>query len=139
MKQLLFGLILLPTFIWANHCQELDLAITNNTGHVCTLTWAKIEHGSLNDNAQIPSVIPNQTETDSIIIKQTALNGPQIRMSYDCDGRSILIESDQGLCVMVEGAVHTQIEAADNMGAQASTQKGSFIWNKHGEVRWRLH
>lgn len=129
----------MPVCLWANHCQELDMTIKNNTGHVCTLSWAKIEHGELLESSHIANVIPNNKESESIIIKQTALNGPKIRLSYNCKGKAILLESDQGLCVMVEGNVHTDIEAADNMGAQASTQKGSFIWNKHGEVRWRLH
>lgn len=139
MKRIVLLCLFMPVSLWANHCQELDMTLTNNTGHVCTLSWAKLVHGEISENSHISNVIPNNTETESLIIKQTSLNGPQIRLSYDCKGKTIVLESDQSLCVMVEGNVHTNIEAADNMGAQVSTQKGSFIWSKHGEVRWRLH
>lgn len=139
MKKLLVILSLLPMFCFANHCQELDMAIANNTGHVCKLIKADLIHGKLSQNTHFAQFIPNNSESDSVIIKQAALDGPKVVLHYDCGDKSISIASSQTICVMVEGTVNAHIIEADNMGAQANTQKGSFIWSKHGEVRWRLH
>jgi hypothetical protein len=139
MKNILLLGLVLPVLSYANHCQELDMAITNNTGHTCQLVETKLVHGRLSENTQFSKTIAVNTESQSVIIKQSKLSGPEVVLRYSCGGKSITIESGQALCLMVDAPVHAEIMAADSMGGQYTTQKGSFIWSKHGEVRWRLH
>lgn len=139
MKKVVVLLLLIPTFIMANHCQELDLTVTNKTGNVCHLVETNVKHGQFVHGTHAPSFIDNGTESESFVIRQETFNGPDIILNFDCNGKSVSIEAHQDLCVLYQGNIVTRILSADNMGARSENQKGSYIWSTHGEVRWRLH
>ncbi len=123
----------------ANRCHELDITITNQTGHSCVLINSHLKHGSYSDNTMTQHELINHSESAPLHLTQSALYGPDLELTYLCGSKRVVLKSQQDACHVASGAVHPKVLASDRIKANFYKQQGSIIWSRHGEIRWMLY
>lgn len=138
-RVLMVAMFLFSTVAWANHCHELDLTISNQTGNTCVLINADLKKGHYFESTGAAHEIINHAESAPLKLSQTTLSGPDVQLTYVCGSKRIVLEASQGICLLIAGSVHGRALLNDGVTVDVETQQGSFLWSRHGEVRWTLH
>jgi len=114
------------------NCGKLLVNLTNDTQGECSLVSYKILHGVL--NTALPKII-NKDDTESLEVEQNHLFGPDIILSYKCDNKLVIIESQQSACRYISGAggITGMINSIDKLlSATYTTRAPSLTQNSYG-------
>ena len=138
-RLLLVPMFFFTSFAWANHCHELDLTITNQTGSTCVLINSDLKKGHYFESSNAAHEIINHAESAPLKLSQGTLSGPDVQLTYLCGSKRVVLEAAQDICLLVSGHVSGRTLLNDGLDVEVEKQQGSFIWSRHGEVRWTLH
>ncbi|QMT59403.1 hypothetical protein [Legionella sp. PC997] len=121
----------------ANNCGTLNVSVFNKSGHTCTLRAMNLINGQI-IIGQAPGIIANGEKAPSFTLQQTYSAGPNIRLEYECDNKTISIVSRQDLCVMYAGAISGSYSSSNNVHADFLTTIGSWWSSLPGEIHWTI-
>ncbi len=145
MKKIMLLTLLLSNFITGivhaddvNNCGKLSILITNLTPSTCTLVNSYLRHGYYKYTSSVPMYIPANTTAGPVFIEQSIF-GPDLELSYSCgDGKLITFSSQQNLCFLGAGDVYGRVLFSQNTSADYQAIIGSWFWEQHGVISWRL-
>lgn len=122
----------------ANNCDNLNVALFNKSGHLCTLRSTNLINGQI-IAGEAPQLIENGEQAISFTLQQTYTAGPGIRLEYECGNKTISIVSRQDLCVMYAGTITGDYSGSNNVRADYIAKIGSW-WNSlPGEINWTIN
>ncbi|PJD94485.1 MAG: hypothetical protein CK426_03760 [Legionella sp.] len=121
----------------ANNCNHLNISIFNKSGHACVLRSTNLTSGQI-IMGQAPSIIENGEKALTFTLQQTYTTGPNIRLEYECENKTISISSRQDLCVMYAGFIYGDYSSSNNVHANYSAKVGSWWRSIPGEINWTI-
>lgn len=116
-------------------CGHLHVQVSNGSNDVCYLKAFNVNHGSV---ITYPAQSLMAGETKSFELDQTLL-GPDVTLTYQCQDKTITLESQQNLCVLSAGAINNKVvKHSPGVNAHSTFNQGSYLFNTPGMASWML-
>lgn len=126
-------LILSATAFAQQDCGKLFLEVSNDSSEICKLYNMTIIRGVM-DQSVNREIAPGESLQ---LVAEQSFYGPDIELTFDCNGKKATLHSQQNLCLFHYGKLQTNIIVQDpGLTVTHYAIEGSYIHKIPGRVSW---
>jgi hypothetical protein len=120
-----------------NQCSHLHIQISNQTSFPCTLSSRDLIHGNLDTPPPLSILSGDSKQFD---LEDSAIYGPNIKLTYQCGSETISIKSQQNFCGLMAGNITGTLlqPQPKSITASYTAITGSHFWGKPGSINWSI-